>query len=84
MSKEKLKYNPDELDSLGNFAPELSKIKKENPFRVPKNYFNELPMAIQSKVSKSKQISVWERFTQLIKKPEYSITFAIVATAFKN
>ena len=82
MSKEKLKYNPDELDSLGNFAPELSKIKKENPFRVPKNYFNELPMAIQQKVSKSKQISVWERFTQLIKKPEYSITFAIVATAF--
>ena len=82
MSKEKLKYNPAELDSLSNFAPELSKINKENPFRVPKDYFNELPIAIQSKVSKSKQISVWERFIQLFKQPKYSISFATVAATF--
>ena len=35
-SNDKIKTTMDELEKI---APELSKIKKENPFRVPDNYF---------------------------------------------
>ncbi|MCX6292126.1 MAG: hypothetical protein NT126_10220 [Bacteroidetes bacterium] len=38
-------------DELEKLAPELSKIKKENPFRVPENYFDSLAGEIQHKIS---------------------------------
>ncbi len=40
--------NDDELDKPG---PELSKIKKENPFKVPENYFDSLTNNIQQKIN---------------------------------
>jgi hypothetical protein len=43
---------PGNLDSeLEKLAPKLSKLKMENPFQVPGNYFDSLPDHIQQKVN---------------------------------
>lgn len=44
---------PDNLsdDELKKLAPGLSKLKNENPFRVPDNYFDSLPDTIQQKIN---------------------------------
>lgn len=38
------------MDELENISPELSKIKKETPFRVPDNYFNDFSARLQGKL----------------------------------
>jgi hypothetical protein len=38
------------MDELKKIAPELSKIKKENPFRVPDNYFEDFSARLQMKL----------------------------------
>ena len=38
------------MKELEKIAPELSKIKKENPFRVPENYFNDFSARLQAKL----------------------------------
>ncbi len=38
------------MEELKNLAPELSKIKKENPFRVPDNYFEDFSARLQMKL----------------------------------
>ncbi len=38
-------------DELEKLAPGLSKLKKENPFRVPDNYFDSLADNIQQKIN---------------------------------
>ena len=40
-----------EIEKLG---PELSKIKKENPFRVPENYFEDFSTRLQMKLEAEK------------------------------
>src|SRR5436853_7680437 len=40
--------NDDELEKM---APKLSKLKRENPFRVPDNYFDSLADNIQQKIN---------------------------------
>jgi len=39
-----------EMKELENIAPELLKIKKENPFRVPENYFDNFSARLQAKL----------------------------------
>ncbi len=39
-----------EMKELEKIAPELSKIKKENPFRVPENYFDDFSTRLQAKL----------------------------------
>lgn len=39
-----------EMKELEKIASELSKIKKENPFRVPENYFDDFSARLQSKL----------------------------------
>ncbi|HCE58235.1 MAG TPA: hypothetical protein DER09_10510 [Prolixibacteraceae bacterium] len=39
-----------EMKELEKIAPELSKIKKENPFRVPENYFDDFSARLQVKL----------------------------------
>lgn len=39
-----------EMKELEKIAPELSKIKKENPFRVPENYFDDFSARLQAKL----------------------------------
>ena len=38
------------MGKLQKIAPELSKIKKENPFRVPENYFEDFSARLQIKL----------------------------------
>lgn len=49
MLNEKHTYNQN--DDLEDLAPKLSGLKKENPFKVPDNYFDELPEIIQAKMN---------------------------------
>lgn len=42
------------MDELKKIAPELSKIKKENPFRVPENYFDDFSSRLQVKLEAEK------------------------------
>jgi len=43
-------------DELENTAPGLSKMKKENPFRIPENYFDSLAENIQKKISETSDL----------------------------
>ena len=43
------------MDELRKIAPELSKIKKENPFRVPENYFEDFSARLQMKLEEEKR-----------------------------
>jgi hypothetical protein len=38
------------MKELEKIAPELSKIRKENPFRVPENYFDDFSARLQAKL----------------------------------
>lgn len=38
------------MENLENIAPELSKIEKENPFRVPEHYFEDFSARLQMKL----------------------------------
>lgn len=42
------------MEELEKIAPELSKIKKENPFRVPDNYFEDFSARLQIKLEAEK------------------------------
>ncbi len=43
------------MDELKKIAPELSKIKKENPFRVPENYFEDFSARLQVRLEAEKK-----------------------------
>lgn len=43
------------MDDLRENTPELSKIKKENPFRVPDNYFDDFSARLQLKLETEKK-----------------------------
>ncbi len=42
------------MDELKNIAPELSKLKKENPFGTPKNYFDDFSARLHTELEKEK------------------------------
>ena len=42
-------------ENLKDFAPNLVKSLKENPFDVPANYFDDLPPVIQERITEKKQ-----------------------------
>lgn len=42
------------MDELKNIAPELSKIRKENPFRVPDNYFENFSARLHERMETEK------------------------------
>ncbi|QGY45436.1 hypothetical protein GM418_17680 [Maribellus comscasis] len=44
------------MDNLKENTPELSKIKKENPFRVPENYFDDFSARLQMKIEAEKKV----------------------------
>ena len=44
------------MDELKNIAPELSQIKKENPFRVPEHYFDDFTARLQMKIEAEKEV----------------------------
>ena len=42
------------MDELKNIAPELSKLKKENPFGTPRNYFDDFSARMHTKLEAEK------------------------------
>jgi len=42
------------MDEIKNTSPELSKIKKETPFQVPENYFDDFSARLQVKLEAEK------------------------------
>ena len=57
------------MDELKNIAPELSKLKKEVPFRAPKQYFDDFSARLQMQIEAEKQAVVPRRtrFIQIFK-----------------
>mgnify|MGYP000044189379 CR=1 FL=1 len=56
------------MDELKNIAPELSKIKKETPFRPPKHYFDDFPAHMQMRLTDEQQKKpTKKRFIQIVK-----------------
>lgn len=44
------------MDDLKNMSPKLSKIKKENPFKTPDNYFDDFSARLQMKLEAEKKV----------------------------
>lgn len=42
------------MDELKNIAPELSKLKKENPYGTPNNYFDDFSARMHTKIEQEK------------------------------
>ncbi len=70
-----------QMDELKNIAPELSKIKKENPFGVPPHYFDDFSARLQMKIEAEKAVlpSPKNRIIQFLK-PALSLaaSFALI------
>lgn len=47
---------PEEFDNLKDFAPVFSKIKKQNSFGVPENYFENLPFILHDKCIEAEEL----------------------------
>jgi hypothetical protein len=48
--KKSKQQNKTVMDELKKIAPELSKIKKDNPFRVPENYFEDFSARLHERM----------------------------------
>lgn len=46
----------EEFDDLRNIAPNFSRIKKQNPFEVPQNYFDKLPSILHEKCVEAEEL----------------------------
>ena len=57
------------MDELKNIAPELSKLKKEQAFGTPKNYFDDFSARMHTKIEQEKKPVPMKkpRFIQLLK-----------------
>ena len=57
------------MDELKNSTPELSKLKKEYPFRTHENYFDDFSVRLQMRIKTEKHASEPQktRFIQLLK-----------------
>ena len=69
--------NPNNIlkDELRELAPELSKLERKNPFEVPPDYFDDLSLKIQNKISYKKEEKI--SWYSIILKPKYSIAVSI-------
>ena len=57
------------MDELRNIAPELSKLKKEQPFDTPENYFDDFSPRLQMRIEAEKRASNPKKmsFIQILK-----------------
>jgi hypothetical protein len=53
---DKVKQKMEKMDEFKNIAPELSKLKKENPFGTPDNYFDDFSSRLQTKLESERMI----------------------------
>ena len=58
------------------FDFKLEDVKKENPFKVPANYFEELPTQVQNKIANTpKEESIFDKM-MFIFSPKFGVAFA--------
>ena len=69
--------NNNEKCELKNSFPNLSMVGKENPFRVPEDYFESLPAIIQEKCVKSSS-GLRNKIYANILKPHYIVAASLV------
>lgn len=79
------------MDELKKIAPELSKIKKENPFGTPDNYFDDFSARLQMRMEAEKQATVPRkiRFADILKPAlglaaSFAIIFMLVYVPLKT
>ncbi len=65
------------MDELKNIAPNLSKIKKDSPFRVPEDYFDNFAARLENKIQQENKPEHRSKLF-LLRKPHLAIaaTFA--------
>lgn len=69
------------MDELSNIAPKLSRIKKETPFTVPDNYFEDFPARLHSQIGSIADLKPKESSTIIrVLKPALGLvaSFAII------
>jgi len=79
------------MDELKKIAPELSKIKKENPFGTPDNYFDDFSARLQLRLEAEKKATVPRkiRFADILKPAlglaaSFAIIFMLVYIPLKT
>ena len=65
------------MEDLSKIAPSLSKIKKENSFKVPDNYFDDFPTIIQEKISTKPSFS-FSKYLFFIFRPQFIAVFSLI------
>ena len=65
------------MEDLSKIAPNLSKIKKENSFKVPDNYFDDFPTIIQEKIS-TKPSFFLSKYLFFIFRPQVIAAFSLI------
>ncbi|MBN4065724.1 hypothetical protein JYT51_00150 [Candidatus Amoebophilus asiaticus] len=72
------------LEEIQEIAPNLARIKRENHFKVPEQYFEKLPHIIQAKCveqEKAGTIDIWQLLAQYLLQPKYAIAVSLFAIA---
>ncbi len=69
------------MEDLSKIAPNLSKIKKENSFKVPDNYFDDFPTIIQEKISTKPTFS-FSKYLFFIFRPQFIAVFSLIVIFF--
>lgn len=59
----------------------LYSVGKENPFRVPENYFDTLPISIANKITEKRETSPWIHFF-LKKETIYTVSLGCIIAFF--
>lgn len=79
------------MDELKNIAPELSKLKKEQPFDTPDNYFDDFSARLQMRIEAEKRVGDPKKisFIQILKPAlglaaSFAIIFMLVYVPLKT
>ena len=76
----KAPHDISEHEELKNIAPTLFSIKKENSFKVPANYFDELPTLVQEKCTEKEELRLPDfiKRIMLVLNHKYAIPVAML------
>ena len=69
-------------NDLRKIAPTLFSLKKENNYKVPDGYFDQLPTIIQDKIIENSLLteSIWKRIYKAIFMPQFALGSLSIAT----
>ncbi len=69
------------MDESSNISPRLTKIKRGNPYSVPENYFEELPVRIREVIHVQKETEPVKLFIFRAIRPQLAVAASIIALA---